>query len=108
MKSYQVLLPHWLERHIKDRVNLFDLSFSEIIRLQICISILAFQGIRFPEYKIDINLKYISNSMKKIAEKEFERDEVLRLFSEIYFETRIALEYRYKKGKELKKSNLPP
>ena len=103
MKSYQVLLPQWLERHVRKRAGLLDLSFSEVIRLQICISILAFQNIRFPEYKTDVGLKYISNSFKKIAESEFERDEILHFCSEIYFETRKALEYRDKKGKEVKK-----
>jgi len=99
MKSYQVLLPNWLEKHIKKRVDSLDISFSEVIRLQICISILAFQNIRFPEYKTDISLKDISNSFKKIAERGLERDEILHLFSDIYFETRKALEYRDKKDK---------
>jgi len=103
MKSYQVLLPHWLERYVKKRADLLELGFSEIIRLQICIAILAFQNIRFPEYKTGMSLKHISDSYKKIAESDFERDEVLHLCSEIYFETRKALEYRDKKDKEVKK-----
>ena len=103
MKSYQVLLPQWLERHVSNRVDLLDLSFSEVIRLQICISILAFQNIRFPEYKLDLSLKNISDSFIKIVNNEYERDEILHLCSEIYFETRKALDYRYKKGKVLKK-----
>jgi len=103
MNSYQVLLPQWLEKHVRKRANLLDLSFSEVIRLQICISILAFQNIRFPEYKTDLSLKYISNSYKKIAESDIERDEILHFCSEMYFETRKALEYRDKKDKEVKK-----
>jgi len=35
--------------------------------------------------------------MKKVAGSDYERDEILNLCSEIYFETRKALEYRYKK-----------
>lgn len=103
MKSYQVLLPQWLERHVRNRADLLDLSFSEIIRLQICISVLALQSIRFLEYKLGRSLKDISDSIKKIAINEYERDEILHLCSEIYFETRKALEYRYKKDKVLKK-----
>jgi len=103
MKPYQVLLPHWLERHIRNRVDVLDLSFSEVIRLQICLATLALQYEIFPEYKTGLTFKQISKSIKKVTDSEFERDEILRLCSEIYFETRKALEYRYKKGKVLKK-----
>lgn len=103
MKSYQVLLPHWLEKHIKQSVTFLDISFSEVIRLQICISILTFQNIGFPEYKAGITLEYISDSIKKMLSTDFERDEILQLCSEVYFETRKALEYRDKEDKKVKK-----
>lgn len=96
MKSYQVLLPQWLESHIRKRVDVLDLSFSEIIRLQICISILAFQNIRYPEYETSMSLEYLSKLIKKMAKTDFERDEVLQFCSEVYFETRKDLDYRNK------------
>ena len=41
LKRYQVLLPDWLEDNIKEIAEIFDLSFSEIIRLELCFAILS-------------------------------------------------------------------
>ena len=41
LKRYQVLLPDWLEDYIKIGVKSYGFSFSELIRLEICLSILT-------------------------------------------------------------------
>lgn len=41
LKRYQVLLPDWMEEYIKYLVDKYDLSFSEVIRGEICIAILC-------------------------------------------------------------------
>lgn len=103
MKSYQVLLPRWLERPIKKRADLLGISLSEVLRVQICISVLAFQNILFPEYKPGIKLEYFLNSIKEYFDGNHEKNEILELYSDIYFETRKALEYREKQEKKAEK-----
>lgn len=94
MKSYQVLLPRWLERPIKKRVDLMGVSISEVIRVQICIAVLALQSNLYPEYKPERTLEFFLNSIIEFFDGNHEKDEILELYSDIYFETRKALEYR--------------
>ena len=94
MKSYQVLLPRWLERPIKKRVDQFEISLSEVLRVQICLAVLAFQNILYPEYKPGVTLEYFLESIKNFVQNNSEKDEILDLYSDIYYETRKALEYR--------------
>lgn len=96
MKTYQVLLPNWLEKYIKHRSDLYDLSFSEIIRIQICFTILSFQSVLFPEYKSDFSHKDILEVFKKNGKNKNNRDETLEFCSKIYFEARKALDYQFK------------
>lgn len=103
MKSYQVLLPSWLERPIKKRVDLLNVSFSEVIRVQICFAVLALQKVLYPEYKPGIELESFLNSIKEFFNGAHEKEDVLELYSDIYFETRKALEYRVKQENKAEK-----
>lgn len=101
LKRYQVLLPDWLENYIKQIAELYDLSFSEIIRSEICFSILSSTRLLFPEYKMEITPKEVLEL--SIGQKEVGEEEKHRLLSKIYFETRKALEYMFPKVKKTKK-----
>jgi len=100
MKSYQVLLPNWLEKYVKHRSDLLDISFSEVIRLQICYTILFFHGELFPEYKLDFSYKEV---LKVVGKKNKQRDEILEFCSKVYFEARKALDYQFKNLDKFKK-----
>jgi len=102
MKSYQVLLPRWLERPIKKRVDQLEVSFSEVLRIQVCLAVLAFQTVLYPEYKPGIELESLLNELKKIIHGNHGKEEILDLYSDIYYETRKALEYREKQEKKKK------
>jgi hypothetical protein len=95
LKRYQVLLPDWLENYLTQIAELFDLSLSEIIRLEICFSILSSTKSLYPKYKMGITPKEILESAQD--RKEREEEEKHRIFSKIYFETRKAAEYRLPK-----------
>ncbi len=102
LKRYQVLLPDWLEdytRHLADR---YKLSFSEIIRIQICFSILSAVSSFYPDYKPGASIQEISKLAKENIESNLGREELERLISKLYFETRKAVEYRLKKEKKAK------
>ncbi len=105
LRRYQVLLPDWLEDYIKFVADRYDLSFSEAIRMELCISILNMIPQVFPEHKPNISGKDISNYVKHNAEQEMEKEEHHRLMSKVYFEARKAVEFRLNKEKKQKKLN---
>ena len=56
-KRYQVLIPDWLEEYIKWGVKKYGLSFSELIRLEICQAVSSYICERYPEYKSRFTMK---------------------------------------------------
>jgi len=102
LKRYQVLLPEWLEEYVKIMANKHDLSFSEIIRAELCFSVLSVINHLYPEYKPGLNLEEILNKIK-FEIPDAEREDIHRIISKIYFETRKAVEYRMNKEKKSKK-----
>lgn len=97
MQKYQVLIPDWLEGYIKGLAERLDLSFSEIIRAEICYSILCHVIHFFPDYKPGITPADILDLIQSQFGKELEREETHKALSKIYFETRKAIEYRNSK-----------
>jgi hypothetical protein len=108
LKRFQVLLPDWLEDYLTILVDRYDLSFSEVIRIALCIEILTIVPLLFPEYKPEIDAKKISELIEIKTENNIDQDEIHRFMSKIYFESRKAAEYRHaqekkKEGKKEKK-----
>ena len=97
MNVYQVLLPKWLEQHVKSRAIRTDMSYSEVIRIQICVAIISFHKVQFPDYQSPMTVDYISSRIKKIDAKDISKEELQEFVSDLYYETRKALEYRYSK-----------
>ena len=100
LKRYQVLIPDWLEKHLQYLCSMFDLSFSEIIRGQICFSTLNAILNLHPEYKPDIEPEEIMQMFKSQDKNKLDRSEMHRILSKIYFETRKATEYWQSKQSE--------
>lgn len=103
LKRYQVLLPDWLEDYIKYLVDRFDLSFSEVIRMQICIAILNMVERIYPEFKLGITPDDIIKHIRQNLKQELDQDARHKVMSKIYFETRKAAEYRIAQEKKQKK-----
>ncbi len=103
LKRYQVLLPEWLEEHVRNIADRFDLSFSEVIRGEICFAILVAIGLSHPDYKPDIKPDEIISYTKEFEKDEMKREDLHRHLSKLYFETRKAMEYWLKKNKTSKK-----
>lgn len=93
LKRYQVLLPDWLEEHLEYLCSIYDLSFSEIIRGQICFSTLNAVLYLHPEYKAEIRPEEILKMFKEQDKNKLDRGEMHRILSRIYFETRKAVDY---------------
>jgi ABC-type polysaccharide transport system permease subunit len=103
LKRYQVLLPDWLEDYIKFLVEKYGLSFSEVIRVKICLSVLSAVANLYPEIKLGITLNEITEMEKNNVQDTIKKDEMHRLLSKIYFETRKAAEHRLAKERKQKK-----
>jgi hypothetical protein len=99
LKRYQVLLPDWLEDYLKWGVERSNVSFSEIIRLEVCLGVLATLEELHPEYKPGLALKDILSTIKAYAKQKPAKDKVSNFLSTIYFETRKAIEHRFAKVK---------
>jgi hypothetical protein len=103
LKRYQVLLPDWLEDYLTILVDSYDLSFSEVIRIALCIEILTIVPLLYPEFKPGIDTKKIAKLVERKQKEEMDQDEIHRFMSKIYFEARKAVEYRMEKEKKKKK-----
>lgn len=103
LKRYQVLLPDWLEDYIKHLADKYDLSFSEVIRAELCIAIISTISKLHPDYKFGITHEEILDMIKEDVQENMERDEEHRILSKIYFETRKAIEHRFSQEKKQKK-----
>jgi len=99
LKRYQILLNDWQAEHYRMISEKYDVSFSEMIRMALCMDILNATKVIFPKYRWKISKKLIENAMKNrdivgsIGAEKFHR-----LLSQIYFETRKATELWHGKG----------
>lgn len=98
-KRYQVLIPEWLEEYIKWGVEKYGLSFSELIRLEICQAILGYISARYPEYKPNYSMEEYLKGIANFEKGKMDREMLDKTISMIYFETRKAIEYRFSKEK---------
>ncbi len=103
LKRYQVLLPDWLEDYIKIGVENYGFSFSELIRLEVCFSILTQIPILHPEYKPSVDLHAIFGALSPETTKKLDKKKYAGVVSQIYFETRKAIEYRKQKLEKISK-----
>jgi len=103
LKRYQVLLPEWVEEHIKYLADRYDLSFSEIIRGEICFSTLTAVMFLFPEYKPDLVPEQVLGQLREQNKDNLDREEMHRILSKLYFECRKAIDYWQEKNKKTKK-----
>ncbi len=103
LKRYQVLLPDWLEDYIKIGVETHGFSFSELIRLLVCFSILTQIPALHPEYTPNLTIKDILGAIGQATTENVDKKSFDSFVSQIYFETRKAIEYRKQKMEEMSK-----
>jgi hypothetical protein len=99
LNRYQVLLPDWLEVYVKHLVDLYGLSFSEVIRVQVCLSTLLGIQYFFPEQPIDLDFKELLRPDLLARVDTLPREDIKKRISKIYFETRKAIEFRLQNEK---------
>ena len=103
LKRNQVMLTDWLVEFIKFHADKYDVSFSEVIRLMLCMQIEHLVSLEYPKYKFGIPLEEVMEVLNA-AEKDNKFDVAHhKLISKIYFETRKAAEFMLNKESAKKK-----
>ncbi len=106
LKRYQVMINDWLADAIKSVSEKYDISFSETIRIAMCIQFMQGISKTHPKYKsekIDIDAE-INELIKVRLKNETLNSEALhKFFSDLYFETRKAIEFWEAQEKKQKK-----
>ena len=101
-KRHQVLLTDWLTDYAKYIAKEYDVSFSEVIRLSMCLYFGEMVSQIHPEYKFPLTKEKVAEIIEKISAKKLPEEEIHKLISQAYFEARKAIEYRQSKVKEKK------
>jgi len=102
-KRYQVLLSDWQEEYIKLIADIYDISFSEAIRVHLGIAILYVIPALYPGYRPSLANNELLELSKKATKGELKEEEVHQMASKILFEARKAVEFRLSKQKKTSK-----
>ena len=95
LKRQQVLLNDWLSDYIKHSACKYDVSFSEVIRLTLCLEMGRNIAKLYPKYKFDITDKELK-SMLLPTSGTIQKDDTEKrhkFISKVYFEARKAIEF---------------
>ena len=103
LKRYQVLLNDWLADYIKFLCEKYDASFSEVIRLSLCMEYAYTITLSHPEYKTKLNHKKVVHEMDDLIKSERFLEENHKIISRTYFEARKAIEFALEKERKSKK-----
>lgn len=96
-KKFQVVLPDWMEEYLKDLSARYDLTISEILRLELSLAFICFVNHFFPEYEgpsfEDLGIPTAKNvpTLEKL-----DRERMHKVLSRIYFEARKSIDYHMK------------
>jgi RNase P subunit RPR2 len=94
LKRNQVLLNSWIVDHAKAIAKKYDVSFSEVIRLLVCLQACAHIKMLYPEYEYKIKTSDLSRAIRATNKKgNIDPEELHKFFSDIYFESRKAMEF---------------
>jgi hypothetical protein len=99
----QVLLEDWLVEYLKLIAEKYDLSFSEVIRIALCAQFSEMINLLYPDIKSEINKKWFLGLLQKAQGSKESREELHKLISKIYFETRKSIEMRMAREKNKRK-----
>ncbi len=100
LKRHQVLLDDWATKHLRNIAEEMDISFSEAIRLAICLYAGELARALHPEYKFPFQASAIAKILTDAKSGKVNESQVHKLISEIYFESRKAMEYIEQKKKK--------
>ncbi len=102
LKRQQVLLEDWLVDYAKYLSQLYDLSFSEIIRLSMCIEYLDTISRVYTGFKPTLTKPMIMKKLADARKKQMGEEKIHQMVSKTYFEARKAIEFRMNHDNKIK------
>ena len=92
LKRYQVLIEDWLGEHFKAISKKYDISFSEAIRIILCLQVPKLAKIAHPKCRTVSLDKEMVKTIKKASKSKIDIVNFHKLLSRIYFEARKTVE----------------
>ena len=97
LKRHQILLTDWLGEYARFITKVYDISFSEAVRILMCLGALHAISETEPKFNHTISIKKMFQGFKKMGGKRMINEDLFhRNISKIYFEARKAIEFRIK------------
>jgi hypothetical protein len=102
LKRCQVLLTDWQLEYTKFISEIYDVSFSEAVRVLVSLGAIAAITELKPEYKHEVSLREMISALRKLPSGQAKEEVFHRQLSKLYYEARKATEFRMtcKKKKE--------
>lgn len=99
-KKFQVVLPDWMEEYLEAVASKYDLTISELLRLELSLAFISFVNHYYPEYKgpsfDDLGIPIAKDAP---ALEKLDRERMHKVLSRFYFEARKSTDYHMKKDK---------
>jgi hypothetical protein len=94
------VLPDWMEEYLEVVAERYDLTISEILRLELSLAFICFVNHFFPEYKgPSFGDLGIPTAKEAPSLEELDRERMHKILSRFYFEARKSTDYHMKKEK---------
>jgi hypothetical protein len=102
-KKFQVVLPDWMEEYLEALAARYDLTISELLRLELSLAFICFVNHFYPEYEgptfEDLG---VPTAKEAPTLENLDREKMHKVLSRFYFEARKASDY-HMKNEDLRK-----
>ena len=93
LKREQILLTGWLSEWFHYCAKKYDLSYSELIRITLCLQIAEWIKESYPNYKFNFSKQKLTKEFQKLLKGSHSQVKLHKYFSDLYFEARKAVEF---------------
>ncbi len=102
LKREQILLTDWLSEWFHHCAKRYDLSYSELIRITLCLQVGQWVKKEYPKYKFNFSEREMTKEFKKLLKTSRFEEKLHQHFSNLYFEARKAVEFLMEQEKKSK------
>jgi len=103
-KKFQVVLPDWMEEYLETIADQFDLTISELLRLELSLGFIFFVDYFYPQFKAPgLDEFGIPRADAVPSPEKLDREKMYKVLSRIYFEARKATDYHLSAQRQGKK-----
>ncbi|MCP4653559.1 MAG: hypothetical protein GY858_09310 [Candidatus Omnitrophica bacterium] len=93
LKREQILMTDWLSEWFHHCAKKYDISYSELIRITLCLQVGEWVSKEYPEYEFDFSERKMTKEFNKLLKTKRFEEELHRSFSKLYFEARKAVDF---------------